>query len=479
MISVIFGETIVLQQENGPDVHLQVRGDEFYAVHKTLDGYTVVYDIDLGLYCYANVLDGRLVSTRTPITKSPPLEIPRHLRESESVRKAKFEHRFAQLRPRDTVTDSNIHRVFGPADGLLTGRRLSEGHVLGLTVLVEFQDVDATVEADDIHNMLDSANFTLNGNVSSVREYFRLVSNGRFDYENRVVGPIKLSQNKRFYETTLFVEEALNLVSNSLGVNLADFDSRGEGIIDAINFMYAGRTVYGIGGDNNNPSELWPHSSTINLTFGSVRTNFYQLSSMGRQRVDLSIGTFCHESGHLLCRFPDMYDYGNRDGDSVDSRGIGSYCLMGSGNHLNEGRTPAPVCAYLRDLVGWTTNRIFLLGSGIHTVRHSDYGTVVKYETDRLNEYFLVENRTSKGLDAHLPSSGLAVYHCDRLGSNELQQGTSTRHYQCALLQADGRHDLENNQPADTSDLFGKTRGWHCLTRQCLHRESGAARIPA
>ena len=55
---------------------------------------------------------------------------------------------------------------------------------------------------------------------------------------------------------------------------------------------------------------------------------------MGRSADDLSIGTFCHENGHLLCRFPDMYDYGERDGDTVESAGIGGYCLMGSGNHL-------------------------------------------------------------------------------------------------------------------------------------------------
>ncbi len=41
-----------------------------------------------------------------------------------------------------------------------------------------------------------------------------------------------------------------------------------------------------------------------------------------------------------------------------------------------------------------------------------------------------------------------------------MQQGTATKHYQCALLQADGRRDLENDQnPGDDSDLFGFTPG--------------------
>ncbi len=186
----------------------------------------------------------------------------------------------------------------------------------------------------------------------------------------------------------------------------------------------------------------------------------YLLTSLGRTPADLSIGTFCHENGHLLCRFPDMYDYGERDGDSIPSAGIGSYCLMGAGNHNGNGRSPSPVCAYLRDLAGWCDNEVDLSQDGAKTAHSGDYNTVMKYRTSRDNEYFLVENRTRMGLDRELPASGLAVYHCDIFGSNELQQGTASRHYQCALLQADGRRDLElNHNRGDGDDLFGAAAG--------------------
>ena len=63
-------------------------------------------------------------------------------------------------------------------------------------------------------------------------------------------------------------------------------------------------------------------------------------------------------------------------------------------------------------------------------------------------------------LDRALPSSGLAIYHCDILGSNELQEGSAAKHYQCALLQADGRRDLEMNaNQGDGADLFGMVGG--------------------
>jgi subtilisin-like proprotein convertase family protein len=157
-----------------------------------------------------------------------------------------------------------------------------------------------------------------------------------------------------------------------------------------------------------------------------------------------------------------MYDYGalNREGDGVKSAGIGSYCLMGSGNHLNSGRTPAPICAYLRDLAGWCDNEIILNGQTGVEAKHGAYDTVLKYTTAAPNEYFIVENRSKLGLDTHLPSSGLAVYHCDILGSNEFQQGTAQKHYQCALLQADGHTDLEGNaNQGDGTDLFTAVSG--------------------
>ena len=133
---------------------------------------------------------------------------------------------------------------------------------------------------------------------------------------------------------------------------------------------------------------------------------------------------------------------------------------MGSGNHVDNGRSPSPVCAYLRDLAGWCDKEIDLGAPGEFEARHGDYNTVMKFRSSKPNEYFLVENRSKMDLDRGGLSSGLAVYHCDILGSNELQQGTATKHYQCALLQADGERHLELNvNQGDGSDLFGAVAG--------------------
>ena len=452
-MSAIFGETLVFSQGNGyGDVRLVVFGDEFYARYETEDGYTVVYDTDLEQYCYAILLEGRFASSGAPTTKRPPTEIRRHLKESESVRNEKFERRYSRMRPPEPAEAPNRMRTFGVNEGLLPGRRVSEGDVKGLTVLVKFADLSTDITAEEVDALLNGANYRQNDNFCSVREYFRLMSSGKLNYTNHVVGPIQLKHNRSYYVDNLLVREAMDIVVNDLEIDLSEFDSRGEGIVDALNFMYAGRTAY--------EGELWPHNHYIDLNYGGMRTNYYMITSLGRRPVDLSIGTFCHENGHQLCRFTDLYDYGMRDGDFEKSNGIGVYCLMGSGNHLNYGRTPSPVCAYLRYLVGWHDREVYLDGAGAYEAIHGDYGTIMKYETDKPNEYFLFENRTQIGLDSHIPDSGLAVYHCDILGSNEWQGGTRERHYQCGLLQADGHLDLENNRNyGDAGDLFDRVHG--------------------
>lgn len=433
-------------------MRLRVYGDEFYARYEDLDGYTVVYDPDQGLYCYALLIRGEFVSSGVDISQTPPLGARRHFKEGEEVRNYKFENRFAKMNPPAVSYKPNLNfRTFGPEKGLIEGRRVSEGEIKGLTVLVQFQDQKSTVTREDVDAMLNGRNYHDNGNFCSAREYFQLMSSGKLDYTNVVVGPVTLSRKLQYYTQNLLVKEALDLAVKG-GVDLKQFDSRGDGIVDAMSFLYAGQTQY--------LGELWPHNYFIDLQYADMRTYFYMLSSMGRSKEDLSIGTFCHESGHMLCRWPDLYDYGNRDGDFEKSAGLGYYCLMSAGNHNDNGRTPSPVCAYLRNLVGWCDRVVRLNTPGQYQTDHGDYGTVMIYETGKINEYFLVENRSQVDLDASIPSSGLAVYHCDTLGSNEWQGGTPSRHYQCGLLQADGSLDLETNRSmGDEKDLFGRVEG--------------------
>lgn len=95
----IFGEAFNFKQENGPEVPLVVHGDEYYARYETSDGYTVVYDPDLGLYCYGVLRDGKLFSSKTPSSEPPPAGVTPGLEESDSVRAAKAAAKLATRNP--------------------------------------------------------------------------------------------------------------------------------------------------------------------------------------------------------------------------------------------------------------------------------------------------------------------------------------------------------------------------------------------
>ncbi len=451
-MSSLNGEVISADQGIGETIQLRIFGDEFYARRETLDGYTVIYDTQQKRYCYATLAVGRFVSSGVPLYKPAPIELRKHLKENTDVRNEKFSIRHNCIRSHEESADTGMMRTLGSEEGLLSGRKLHKGNIRGLTVMVDFDDVRTNISNADVDAMFNADNYTENGNYCSVKSYFEIVSSGKLDYTNLVIGPVRLSKRRSHYITNLLVKEVMDIVVNDLKIDLVQFDSKNEGIIDAINILYAGESQY----DGN----LWPHNSYQTLQYGNTKTHYYQLTGLGLHKVDLRIGTICHENGHLLCRFPDMYDYGKRDGDHETSQGIGRYCLMGSGNHLNQRRTPSPVCGYLRELAGWVDNVIDLNNPGSYTTQHGRYDTVLKFSTDKSNEYFIIENRSQLALDTHLPSSGLAVLHCDTLGSNEWQQGTRNEHYQCALIQADGHLDLENNRnPGDEGDLYPDITG--------------------
>ena len=51
---------------------------------------------------------------------------------------------------------------------------------------------------------------------------------------------------------------------------------------------------------------------------------------------------------------------------------------------------------YLRKLAGWVDTVIDLNNPGNYTAEHDRYDTVMKFSTDKANEYFIVENRNKR-----------------------------------------------------------------------------------
>ena len=109
----------------------------------------MVYDTDVGCYCFVTLLEGRFLSTGVRIGKAVPRGIRRHLKESAEARNARFLRRHEELRPQERARSGHAMRTLGPEGGLLEGRRFTEGAVRGLTILVEFDDVVSEFDRRD------------------------------------------------------------------------------------------------------------------------------------------------------------------------------------------------------------------------------------------------------------------------------------------------------------------------------------------
>jgi hypothetical protein len=96
----VVNQRVSLGQANGPDVELIVTGTELYHTYQTVEGFPVVYDDDLGLFCFARVFKGKYESTAIPITSAPPPDVEQHAKESDAVRIQKIESRRSQMEQR-------------------------------------------------------------------------------------------------------------------------------------------------------------------------------------------------------------------------------------------------------------------------------------------------------------------------------------------------------------------------------------------
>ncbi len=457
-----FGDEITLRQQDGSLITLFGWGDEFYGRFETRDGYTAIYDKKLGKFCYAKLSKDKteLVSAGVPVDKGRrPAGLKKHLHPPDRVVNAQIKAAQARMLER-----RNAFRADEAIDNARPDRK-TVGTFLGITVLVDFSDDPATMTKQDVEDFCNLAGYAGYGNNGSVSDYYRDVSNGNVTYTNVVLGYYRAQRTKVFYNTdpdgvTIFLGEVAAYVKNNPPANLAQVSTDVDGHCYAFNIFYAGVR----------PNEwmvgLWPHHYYYNPPYDIGQGKLvhdYQMTDMGDA---LRIGTFCHENGHMLCDFPDLYDY-TRIGDNYASKGgAANFCLMGSGNGLDGKKNPAQPCAYLKYKAGWGS-ATEVTGPSVATELFRSGPTAGGKPGNQMffyknptaaTEYYLIENRQKTGRDAFLPGAGLAIWHVDELGDrdnrNYKPNGTHLN-YVVTLMQADGTWDFENNvNGGNPEDLF-------------------------
>ena len=451
------GEEFRFTNPDGTEFPVRGWGDQFEAVFETLDGYTVVKDPESGYYHYATLSEDRseLVPSGTRVGQTDPqaLGVPAHVRAPRAAVRSRAQAAHdAGPRRRWEVRREQRRRARGAAadaseDGSAPGRSAPVGDYVGLCLLVQFPDVPGTITREQVTDFCNQPGYTGFGNNGSVHDYFLDVSGGKLRYTNQVTAYYTAARHRAYYTNPSieFGTRARELIVEALGwLRSSGFDfsvltSDDAGFVYALNVFYAGPRV------NNWSEGLWPHQWSLADPYaaGPGRKLFdYQITDMGSQ---LTLRTFCHENGHMVCDYPDLYDYGG------ESAGVGHYSLMCSGG---ADRNPTQVDAYLKNEAGWTRDLTPITPGATLTLDAGTNDFLVHQRDD--DEYFILENRQQSGRDAALPDAGVAIWHVDERGSNSNEQMTPASHYELSLEQADGRFDLERRvNSGDSEDLYG------------------------
>lgn len=467
-------------QPGGETLKLRVYGDEYYARTETPEGYTVVRDPADNAYHYAELAaDGTLVPSATLAHQPAPAGQAQHLdlakpKIEEIIRANRVKYDGGRAE-RWSQRVKAVRQVRAAANGTGLSRASSKlraapivGNKLGLTILVQFPDDTKTTGSDPVNfpasrskmvRFCNEAGYTDDGNTGSVRDYFFDQSLGDLVYTQNVSQIITVPKARNYYNFSdypankvLRGDASRVLIIDAVAVLKAsgfDFTSL---TVDASNHAIA-TNVFFAGPDSGVfANGLWPQqwslATPISVGTGATPVFIDKFQITNTENSSPVIGTFCHENGHLLLDYPDIYSI------FPDGEGVGEHCLMGSGNYLNEGKTPSPLNAYFKDIVGWG-NITDVATTEFKTARLPTRGNVAYrlLNPSLPTEYFIVENRGEGDKWAkYSDDKGIVIWHIDETIDGNLRGGAN---YQVAVEQADGRNDLENGlNRGDSSDYF-------------------------
>ncbi|MBT8037962.1 MAG: M6 family metalloprotease domain-containing protein, partial [Verrucomicrobiae bacterium] len=337
------------------------------------------------------------------------------------------------------------------------------GNRVGLVLLASFPDrqSDVVFSQSQVDGYFNDPDYTEFGNATSVYGYFSIQSNGKLSY-NCIVTAYYTAANDRSYYVTdqgvSFGVQARWLINEGIdklaaeGFDFTECDGNGDGVLDGVNCFYAGSNVNAWADDFG----LWAHkssSSNSNLSAGGLTSNSYQYQITDMSMADLRIGTVCHENGHMLCNFPDLYSY---DGNASS---LGYVSLMHSGNYAGNEFHPTNVDPYLKSAAGWATVIDVDSSSSVRASMNVDNNTFYRFKNPSdSGEYFIMELRDNTGYEGPYgghqssvnPLTGLVVYHAKEDGKNTYSTIVTAENPNCDYTTPYELLLLEDDLPSKT-----------------------------
>lgn len=323
-----------------------------------------------------------------------------------------------------------------------------------LVLLVDFSDNKGTKSATHYEKLLFDKS-----NPNSMTSFYKDLSYGQLEVTGKVVPWIRASKPYSYYtngasgtgsypkNTPGLLEEVLTKWTSTAGNSFAPFDVNGDGFLDGLFLIHAGRGAETLSSAAARKDAIWSHKWTMKSPFKKNGVTGYAYFTAPE---DGKLGVFSHEFGHFL-GLPDLYDTTYR------SHGIGDWCLMAGGSWGGDGATPARMSAWCLERLKWISpTKVSAPASVTLDTLANKQGHCYRIPLGAAakNEYILLENRQQAGRDISLPGHGLAVWHIDETQSSN----DNPLAYKVALVQADGRRDLELlKNSGDGGDVFPGT----------------------
>ena len=297
----------------------------------------------------------------------------------------------------------------------------------GAIILVSYQDNQFSTDKAEMVEWAMGENFTTDGATGSINRYFKDVSYGQYDLQLDVFGPVTLSREYSYYgendsqgndkRADEMIVEACQLAAATEGIDFSQYDYDGDGEVDWVVVIYAGKGEADGGGVNT----IWPHQYDLSYTgkqiqlHGKTIDHYCCLNEIdGQTRKRAGIGTFCHEFTHIM-GLPDIYA---TDNDAVHKTS-GEWDVLDYGPYNNGGNTPPAYSAYERWWMGWIEPKVlkdtasYILPDLSETKAAAYINSTGKAITNVVNPnpsiFYTLENRQQKGWDAYLPGEGLLI----------------------------------------------------------------------
>ena len=350
----------------------------------------------------------------------------------------------------------------------------------GIVILVNYKNLSMQPSNTQaaFNDMMNKGGYNYRNTHNSVREYFREQSRGAYVPDFDVYGPVTILNNYSYYGANDsngddmypgdIVVEAVKKVDSQYDVDFSVYNNDGDDEIDFVYILYAGKGE----ADGGAANTIWPHNWSVssaysygNCTYSAKQSmvdglyiNNYAMSGEldGYTGYRNSIGTICHEFGHVL-GLPDLYDtsYGSNYNAKVtpnnyDIMDGGSYNGADSNGTASCGTCPPNYSPFERIYLGWdapinpgTTGTNLTLypseNAGYRCYQVNSGGYLQAGTTEAINYY--IENRQQTGWDTYLPGHGMLVWKLDYNATYWSQNKPNHSDYgspHCTLVSASG-----------------------------------------